>query len=686
MSIKPSADEIHFQARPDERNLVMRLAEAFNASHGHTHGDLSFWILEPTSRTRERFGLQKEVLAIYSRHLKTDARVLTAIENLIRHPDLKHRVEKSIFLLVHCGDAQDGASLARSDLEKVIISFQAKELLEPGRGDLFVRSRMAETLGTVDLFDMSSPITSDPYFFGRRELVQQLSRRLSVQRQNAGLFGLRKTGKTSVLLAIRRALDQEAVLVDYFDCQNPSIHGARWWHVLGNISSRLRDTLARLKNRKVEILGRYDTDTAGTGFSSDIQRLVSEGGINQVIIMLDEIEWITPGISGHLGRHWDQDFLPFWQTIRATHQEAEGHLTFLVAGVNPSSVQRSHFGVLPNPVFQLATPHYLEPFSVESVREMLHAIGRRAGLRFEDGVPPALQRHYGGHPFLIRVACSEVWRQNRSVDAEKILEIGHIRFEGAHSQISARLSQPIKDILLSLVWWYPDEYDVLQILAEGDSSFLDLYLKDNQDSLLQFANYGLLRENGAFAIEDVRDFIRVHGNAYKREISPFLRGEVQPGLLPSAPDLAVLTPLFEKKVELEGKLRRLISMYLGVRFAWNPEKISKAMSESLSRPGGRQDADALFVGRTPQTVLNDLFLLDLKSIIVRHWDLFKNIFDDNQARFEMNMDAINRARRADSHPKPITSAEAEEFENSYQWVLGRLAFVPLEGGEFGVLK
>ena len=34
--------------------------------------------------------------------------------------------------------------------------------------------------------------------------------------------------------------------------------------------------------------------------------------------------------------------------------------------------------------------------------------------------------------------------------------------------IRERLTQPIRDILLSLVWWYPEEYELLQILAEGD--------------------------------------------------------------------------------------------------------------------------------------------------------------------------------------------------------------------------
>lgn len=683
MAIKPDADQIHFLARPEERNLALRLAEAFDATHGQPFGELSYWLLSATSRTKERFGLQKEVLAIYSRHPSTDARVLTAIENLVRRPELKHRVEKSVFLLIHSGREDAGVDLARSDQEKVIVPFQAAELLAPGRGDLFVRSRMAEVLGAVDLFGMSSPIHTERYFFGRSELVQQLARRLSVQRQNAGLFGLRKTGKTSVLFAIRRALEQGATLVEYFDCQSPGIHNARWWQVLGNLITRLSETLARTRSRKVNVVGRYSPESAGTEFSSDVQKLLAVAEVDHVLLMLDEIEWVTPGISGHLGRHWDEDFLPFWQAIRATHQEAEGRLSFLVAGVNPSCVQRTHFGSLPNPVFQLATPHYLEPFSEQSVGEMLRVIGRYAGLKFDQPVFVELQKKYGGHPYLVRVACSEVWRQHRALDPNQIRVLGTSEFSQAASRINSRLAQPIKDILLSLVWWYPDEYELLQILADGDATFVAQYLEENPEAFLQFANYGLLRDSGDFAIEDIRDFIREHGESYKKELSPFARGEVRPELLPSIPDLAALGKLFEKKVEVEIKLRKLIVMYLGVQNGWNPERVAHAMVLGL-RPGpDRPDPSAMFVGREPRDVINDLFVLDLADIISRHWDLFKNVFDDNRPRFEMNMLTVNRARRVDSHSKPITREELEEFDNSYRWILARLQNIPLDGGQIG---
>jgi len=676
MSIRPEADDYYFQDFPEERAIAVRLQEAFDVTHGEKVDKLSYWLLRPHPNTRERFGLQKEILCIYSRHSSTDARVLTTIERLLRRPDLRHRVDKVVFLVIHSGDHEEARSIVSSDREKVVIAIGTDELPQHGVGDLFVRSRLSEVLGSIDLFGMSSPIVSDSYFFGRSTLVQRLSRRLFGQRQNAGLFGLRKTGKTSVLFAIRRGLENQSAYVEYLDCQSPGIHGARWWQVLGNISSRL--DAANRKHDGKPSSGPYSPETAASNFGNDIKRLLQTDGVDHILIMFDEIEWITPSISGFLGRHWDDDFLPFWQTIRATHQETEGRLTFLVAGVNPACVNRPYFGSTPNPIFQLASPSYLEPFSESTVRDMIRSIGRYAGLRFKDAAYSTVQDLYGGHPYLIRIACSEIWQDHRSLDSTRIAEIGPETFTSSSTRIRVRLSQPIKDILLSLVWWYPDEYALLQILADGDVSFVQQYMKESPDSVIQFAQYGLLRSDGQFAISEIREFLCKHGEVYRQELSPFSRSDVDPDLLPISPDLKALGRLFQLKSELETKLRKVIVMYLGVQFGWKPAKIATAMSKGMHKRSDRPDPSALFVGRTPQQVANELYVTDMKSIIVENWEVFRNVFDDNRARFEMNMDGVNVARQADGHTRPTSAEEIDAFENSYQWLLARLRPIPID--------
>jgi len=670
VAIRTEADRTHFRQYPTEKELARRLDEAFDITFGARIRDLSFWLAEPKPATRERFGTAQELVVLYSRYEKTDARVLTTLDEIVNRRDLRQRIDRNVVLLVHNGDVGDTEILLQSQSDWLVIPFTAGGLRNPQKGPVFVRSRMAAQIGAIDLYGVSSPIRSDRYFFGRDDLVQSLVTQVAGRQESAGLFGLRKTGKTSVLFAVQRRASNPSVLTEYLDCQNPGVHAARWWQVLEVFAQRI--ALASGVSEPSVDGGVFSESSAAASFTTVVKRVLKQGKLTQIVLMLDEIEYITPFLSGSLGRHWDKDFLPLWQTIRATHQETQGKLSFIVAGVNPKCVEESHFNAAPNPLFQLASPHYLEALPTTSVRDMVRSIGKHSGLRFVEDVYGYLQLTYGGHPYLIRLACSELWRAVGPPDPEKLTKVTRDEFITHREPIRARLSQPIKDILLSLVWWYPDEYDLLRIVAAGDPEFVTQYLDDKPQTVVQFARYGILGREGEFAIADLRQFLNEHGESYKREISPFLRGDMPPELLPEVPDLDVLSRLFEQRVQIEILLRKAIIMYLGIRLNWKNNKIAAAILSALNtREDGLDPAD-LFMGQRPQEVINELFVPDLKAIVLKHWDAMGNLFDNKKTRFEMNMDTLNVARRKDSHTKPVTSLELEEFQNSYTWLLQRL--------------
>jgi hypothetical protein len=143
-----------------------------------------------------------------------------------------------------------------------------------------------------------------------------------------------------------------------------------------------------------------------------------------------------------------------------------------------------------------------------------------------------------------------------------------------------------------------------------------------------------------------------------------------------SPLRVILGRLFEKRCEAEAKLRRLIMLYLGVKQNWDPEKIANAMVKGLRKRSERPNPNQLFVGRTPQEVLQELYFSDLKTIMLEDWDVFGSLFDNHKTRFEMNMDTVNKARRVEAHTRAITQDEAVEFENSYLWLNNRIAKVP----------
>jgi hypothetical protein len=677
VSIKQDAHGVYFINHPEERTLAQSLGEAFDITYGDRFRGFSFWFAAPQDHARERFGLREdEVLVLYSSYDTVDARALRVIRDIQADRRFDYRLDPILVLFIHHSDpVRTQEFLYASEQERVIVPFNADELFNSSRGPIFIRQRIAEFFGDKDLFGLTSPITTDKYFFGRKKLVQDLVARSTAHAENSGVFGLRRTGKTSVLRAAERRVSRRpSVLVEYIDCQNPGIYRVRWWQMLQNIVERLHGNLARRLKRKIEIRSEYSETNAGTRFSSGIQTLLSVGGLERIIIMLDEIEFITPKISGQPSQHWDEDFVPFWQTIRATHHELHGGLVFIVAGVNPSCVQEARFGETPNPIFQLALPHFLRPFQHKDVRDMVRYIGRYSGLKFDEDVYEYLRDKFGGHPFLIRAACSEVWQRMASSDPQRHVEVSVSDFEQRDAQIRARLSQPIKEILLSLVWWHPEEYELLQILAEGDTEFVEKYVQVSPNAIVQFQHYGVLKDSNTteFAIDYVRDFLLNNGDDYKNEVSPFTRSEVPVDVLPEVPDLKVLGDLHNKLSDIELRLRRTILLYIGFEVAWKDQKIAEKIIHSLSRRPDGSHPSALFSGRRPQAAINQLYLLDLKSIILGNWDTFGLLFDGDQPQFKMCMDIINDVRNLQAHTKPVSTTEVAAFDSSYRWMLLKL--------------
>lgn len=674
MAIKQEAMNAFFRTRPEQERAASALDEAFDVTFGSYQFGQAFWLCAPKDFTSERFGLHREIIALYSPHQKPDARLLTALENISRAPEFRHRAENVVALVVYEGEPEAVVRLALQSKDWVIVPLAVSELVHKQKPSFLVRSKLSDHIGKFDLFGMSSPIKHDKYFYGRDAIVQELIQRATVRREHSGLFGLRKTGKTSVLFAIQRRFREKGVIAEYIDCQSPGIYGSRWWGVLEEIAHRLSDAAVK-RGCPTPPKNSFRSTEAANSFIRLMKWIQSTSKVEQAVLLLDEVEFITPGIANHLGQHWDDDHLPLWQTIRSTSHETQGFLTFCVAGVNPSSVEQSHFSQIQNPIFQLAVPFYLEPLSKHSIREMVRTIARYSGIVLHEDCFDFLNSEYGGHPYLIRLACSEVIKATKDVPVDKKVSLSVRDFENADDKIAVRLTQPIKDILLSLVWWYPDEYDLLYLLAEGDEAFVKEFLAQEPEKAARFSRYGLLdSEYGLFAIKDLRSFLIKSGVEYKQAISPFRRSDLPLDLLPEEPALADLAKLFERRTEVEYALRKLLITVLNYRYAFDEGAVSKAICDAL--PKGERDRSQLFVGRSPQAAISELYLSDLKHIFVKKWDNFTAYFDKHPGRFEMNIDTINIARRFEAHTKPISESELENFLNSYSWIKKRLEKVP----------
>lgn len=668
---KEQAYEIHFSKFSEEERLARCFFECFNATYGRKQQDISQWFLEPHNQIKQRFGIDKEVPVFFSYFARTDARICREIDRADRRQDFRDRAERLICFLIHRGSQDEVDTVIRQYAARVVIPFTVTELLAPDRDSMLIRRRLAEVLGQEDLFGMSSPLKNDTYFFGRDELVQTLFNRAVNRNEHSGLFGLRKAGKTSVLFAVQRRTASETTLVEYIDCQNPGMHNVRWWNSLQSLADRIFAVAWETGRIPLTRERFYTQADAGLQFLLDIRRIISGSPINKIFLLFDEVEWITPGLSGPSGAHWDNDFVPFWQAIRAVSQETQNALLFIVAGVNPTCVESVHFNNLPNPIFQLAVPHFLSSFDTRSARSMIRTIGRYSGVTFAENVFSYLQKQFGGHPYLIRLACSEASRPSRETASPETVTLTIKEFDAVEDAIRARIESPIKDILLSLAWWYPDDFDFLHILA-SDPLFYSVYQTTEPADAQKFRAYGLLSSSGEFTIRPMRDFLISQGENYKKTIGPLHRTEIDPSIIPEIPDINLLKQLLELKYKFETSLRRLLIVYIGVRVNFDEIKMVSMIEPHIKPRQDRPSPKDLFVGRVLKDVLYDLYTLDLGAILIGNWDIFSSLFDNNKVRTQMNIETVNRARRYDSHILIISRLEIEEFENSFHWLQGRI--------------
>lgn len=662
--IKDTAMRMHFDSHPEEKVIGNALDEGFDVDYGSEYNnnniELSYYFLRAKEYFKERFGLDQEILAVYDSHQVPDARIFSGVAELLNR--YKMRLDPAIVLIILSGPREEIEPILNRNKEISFVVIDKSTLIDQrNRSPFFLRRELSKVLGSIDLFGLSSPLTTDNYLFGREQVISQIIGKIVSQDQNAGVFGLRKTGKTSVLFAIQRRFHALEILTVYLDCQTH--YPKRWWRLLENIAYKISTELTTQKQIDLpsEIITDYSEENCQQKFESVI--FYVRRCYKKLVILFDEIEWITPDICGLLAKHWDYDFVPFWRTMRGLHQETKSFLCFIVAGVNPYLVEKPYFlENIQNPIYQFLQPDYLSPLDAPHIRSMVRQIGKYMGMKFDEDVYSYLTNEFGGHSFLIRLACSVLYQLSKGRITDSSVKFGINAFTAISAPIKERLKSPCMDIVSSLIWWYPDEYEVLRVTCEGDLDFTRQYIQGDSRGSYHVISYGLLdKDSYDINIRVIKEYIKEYGDEWQTITSPFKRSGFSEAELPPEADLGILSEAYCKIGELEQMLRRVILIYLGAKVGHNKVQLAKIMAQCLAQEKGE-----LFIGREAKDAINELFLNDLGTIISKNWNAFAPLFDNNKTRFDMNIEWLNRFRNKDAHFKP--ELDMADFNNCYSWL------------------
>jgi hypothetical protein len=392
--------------------------------------------------------------------------------------------------------------------------------------------------------------------------------------------------------------------------------------------------------------------TAVSRFREALSGCLLKGTVQQrVLLVIDEIEHVCPDLSPE--GHWNSDFLHFWKLLRSV-QTSDRRFAFLIVGVNASASERTSIESQDNPLFSLVGSRYVSPFNRRDTKVMVQTLGRYMGMNVTDDGCEYLEERYGGHPMLIRLACS--WEHHRLLaeQAERPVSVSREDLQRREDQRDEDQVQYVKHVIEVLRRWYTEEYDLLTALALGDGDTFQEYARTLPESVQHLRAYGLLREPGpTISIAMIQRYLiaTCAGALVKART-----GELPEAAVGSAAWLDLVQDLGRLRNVLEPKLRRFIRLVLKGQLGaerWIDPVLAVIPKERREKLGGVSRDEILD---------HKLFLLDLLQIIDANWDRFKHLEGGDAAvrvtksQFKVLLDYLN-VHREDAHAKGIGQAE-----------------------------
>lgn len=474
--------------RPRDKALLTPFLNGFDVTWGANHRsfgtDIAVYFLLPELHVSQTFGIEQEIALFITDFPTLEPRVLQAVDQTLKDTPAKGRVEQSIFFL--CSSFVSGRQwmvdyTAANPDTRLSVVFDSNELVDTASDSYFVRNKIREQLFSRNLFDNQLPIDSDLFFFGRDQLVADYLDAIK-RSQNRGLFGLRKTGKTSVLYKLQRIINRDNIgSVYYYDSKLPSIRMLSWHELLAKIT---RDIAAK---NGINVPETVDNPKHVSDALMEVLKLTPEN--KSTVLIFDEIEFISPIAKDDI--HWHKDFVPFWQTLWAVQSQIR-RLSNIIVGVNPKVVEMDTVDEVQNPIFGIVQPKYLRGFELEELKGMLKFFGKRMGMIFDPDAQAYLLRRYGGHPLLIRMACSEVHKNLERTSSSRPVTITEANLSETEEQRDEELLFYCRHVVGELQRFYADEYTMLEMLASGQIADVR-ELSEEPEYTRHLRDYGLLK-------------------------------------------------------------------------------------------------------------------------------------------------------------------------------------------------
>lgn len=633
----------------EERNIIETLGKTFYVTNGGekiclgASSQYRYCLIKPTDYFNVQFNLKREIIVIFSKYEKFEPRTFDAIAEVYRRNEQQFRIDRicSVIVSKDRNVIEEIRQILKNDIEmQVVIPFRYVELQNGDKTQL-ITNRFREHFYERDLFAFESPLKKDIYFFGRREYIHELLSRHSSS-ENSGVFGLRRSGKTSVLQAVERAAKLVDTACIFLDCQD--LYHFSWNRALFSVIEKIAKSVNIIISSTKED---YDEENANEKFACDLELIILTSK-RDILLLIDEIEQITPGLG--MKDNWKNgdDFVKFWQTIRSNFHKWGNKFTFILAGTNPSAIEQISIAGHDNPLFnQLKEDSYLLPFSVNDTKEMVNKLGSYMGLNFDDIVCAKLTQDFGGHPYLIRHFCSAINKYIMDSRMQRPVLITNAIYNKVMPIFAEKSADNYCRFIMGvLIDYYPEEYKFLEQLALGNVGTDNHEIYDPQ-MISHLLGYGIIENNHGvfdFKIEVLKNYLN-RKYAYRRQ---------------NMTDEEKWAEISERRNKIEPKIRIVVKTQLKAIYGNSAkQKVLDSMRNDVRSKYSNLQYNDLF---DPKKC--EIYFLQLGNLIENHWNqCFKNIFSKNKHSIKSYFTIINDLR-CECHAAPVSDAEMDSFRGA----------------------
>ena len=343
-----------------------------------------------------------------------------------------------------------------------------------------------------DLFYVTTPVYGAS-FFGRRTLLQSLRDDVFQQRVS-GLFGLRKSGKTSILMQLKEELREDDVVTVLMDLEAfPSPPVDPTDDILAELRRRLIAELQThgLSGGEVANLGdRPSILELKNALQSLLERL-SQDKV-RVLLLLDEIEYLTPSDRIDIAEGDMPRVAQLLSALRSLVQETS-NFTFVLSGLTSAIIEGGRLYGRPNPLFAWAKSIYVTPFTREEADDLATTVGAKMGIQMQSGALEALHEASGGHAFLYRNLSSAVVSHLPKDDFQRTMGRPAVLFELADWK--SRVQGNIEEMMQHVKRYYATEAVMLELLMDDPTDFAELANSEHV-AVRRLRDLGLIQEVG----------------------------------------------------------------------------------------------------------------------------------------------------------------------------------------------